>query len=85
MTATVKRIVCLANSREMSGRCIAGKELLADRRPSQWVRPVSDRPNEEVSKYERQYLDGSEPRVLTSLMCRFSRPAPGTTSGRTGC
>ena len=66
MTATVniKRIVCLANSRKMSGRCIAGKELLEDGRPDGWVRPVSDRENEEVSEYERQYEDGGDPRVL---------------------
>ena len=31
-TKTVKRIVCLANSRKLSGRCIAGKELLQDGR-----------------------------------------------------
>ena len=29
-TAAVKHIVCLANSRKMSGRCVAGKELLDD-------------------------------------------------------
>ena len=29
-----------------------------------WLRPVSDRPSEEVSEYERQYVDGSDPRVL---------------------
>ena len=28
--ATVKRIVCLANSRKLSGRCVAGKELCND-------------------------------------------------------
>src|SRR5690349_939479 len=55
----VKRIVCLANSRKLSGRCIAGKESLGG-----WLRPVSSREHEEVSEYERQYSDGSDPRVL---------------------
>ena len=63
-TATIKRIVCLANSRKLSGRCVAGKELLADGCLGGWIRPVSDRENEEVSEYERQYEDGSDPRVL---------------------
>ena len=61
---TTKRIVCLANSRKMSGRCIAGKELSPDGRPGGWIRPVSDRESEEVSEYERQYEDRSDPRVL---------------------
>ena len=64
MTTTFKRILCLANSRKMSGRCIAGKELLEDGRPGGWVRPVSHRDNQEVSEYERQYEDGGDPRVL---------------------
>ena len=63
-SGAVKRIVCLANSRKLSGRCIAGKELLPDGRPDRWVRPVSARENEEVSEDERQYDDGSDPHVL---------------------
>jgi hypothetical protein len=60
---TVKRIVCLANSRKLNGRCIAGRELIG-KLPAGWVRPVSDREHEEVSEYDRQYEDGSDPRVL---------------------
>lgn len=63
-TSTIKRIVCLANSRKMSGRCIAGKEILEDGGVGRWVRPVSNRQNEEVSEHERQYVDGSDPNVL---------------------
>lgn len=58
-----KRILCFANSKKMSGRCIAGRELLADG-PGPWVRPISSRPTEEVTEYERQYEDGTDPRVL---------------------
>ncbi len=59
----VKRIVCLANSRKFSERCVAGKELGPDGRWA-WVRPVSARPSEAVSEYERQYRDRSDPQVL---------------------
>lgn len=58
-----RRIVCLANSRKMQGRCVAGRERNAGVVGS-WIRTVSDRPTEEVSEYERQYQDGSDPRVL---------------------
>jgi hypothetical protein len=61
--AIIKRIVCLANSRKLNGRCIAGKELLGEQ-PVGWLRPVSAREHEEVSEYERQYSDGSDPQVL---------------------
>lgn len=59
----IKRLVCLANSHKHNARCIAGRELLAES-IGEWIRPISDREGEEVSVSERQYADGSEPRVL---------------------
>jgi hypothetical protein len=72
---TSKRIVCLTNSRKLQGRCVAGYEVV-DGKPTGWVRPVSDRPHEEVSEYERQYEDGSDPRVLDLIDVVLKEPRP---------
>lgn len=77
--STAKRIVCLANSRKISGRCIAGREWDEGRGAGPWVRLVSDRENQEVSEYERQYEDGSDPRVLDVIDVPVLEPRP------TGC
>ncbi len=60
----VKRIVCLANSRMPSGRCIAGRELQTAGRPSPWLRPVSGREDEGVTEAEYRYTGGGGARLL---------------------
>ena len=71
----VKRIVCLANSRKLHGRCVAGREW-NDGQAGPWIRPVSDREHQEVSEYERQYEDGSDPRVLDVIDVPVVEPRP---------
>ena len=72
----VKRIVCLANSRMLSGRCIAGRELRAGGRPGPWVRPVSGREDEGVTEAEYRYADGGGPRLLDVVDVPVLGPRP---------
>lgn len=71
----MKRIVCLANSRKLHGRCVAGIELVGGK-PADWVRPISSREHEEVSEHERQYEDGTDPRVLDVIDVPLVEPRP---------
>ncbi len=72
----VKTIICLANSRKPpSGRCIAGKELEANR-IGKWLRPVSARPGHEVSEEERRYENGIKAQLLDVVTVPLDRAAP---------
>jgi len=70
-----KRIVCLANSRKYSGRCIAGKEINGEE-IGKWIRPVSRQETGELSLKEMKFGDGSIPKVLDVLSVRLTRPCP---------
>lgn len=73
----VKRIVCLANSRKLHGQCVAGRERV-DGQAGRWIRPVSNREHQEVSEYERQYEDGSDPQVLDVIDVPVLEPRPAS-------
>jgi hypothetical protein len=70
-----KTIVCCANSRKWSSRCIAGKEWL-NGRMGQWVRPVSARATHELSDKECRCQDGNTPRLLDILTVPCCEPEP---------
>ncbi len=72
----IKRIVCLADSRKMSGRCIAGLEINNDDSVGGWIRPVSIRPSEEISLLDRRFKDGSQPSLLDILEIPMLNPQP---------
>ncbi|MCW8880410.1 MAG: hypothetical protein OQK04_09060 [Kangiellaceae bacterium] len=58
-----KTIICLANSRKLSGRCIAGKEF-TNNIIGEWIRPVSERASHEISEKDRRYENGSRAQVF---------------------
>ena len=53
-------ILCLANSRKLSGRCVAGKKVGANKF-GEWIRPVSSRPEKELSAFDRHYEGTAQP------------------------
>ena len=69
---SVETIVCLANSRKISGRCVAGK--CTD--DGSWFRPISSRPGHEISELDRRYSDGKTAQLLDviEIPCEEERP-----------
>jgi hypothetical protein len=71
----VKRIICLANSRKISGRCVAGKEIIGNGFGG-WIRPVSSRPTGELSEYDRRYQNGTDPKLLDVIDIQMTKHTP---------
>jgi hypothetical protein len=75
MSAYSKTILCLANSRKTSGRCIAGRELV-NGKLGNWIRPVSAREHAELSEEDRRFENGRDPRVLDIIRIPMLEPKP---------
>jgi hypothetical protein len=70
-----KTIICLANSRKISGRCVAGKEINGNKIGG-WIRPVSARPSAELSEDERRFQDGQDPKLRDVVHIPMIEPRP---------
>jgi len=72
-----KKIVCLANSRKLSGFCVAGKELIYNE-IGEWIRPVSNRPLEELSPKEIRYKYWKKPKLLDIINIPLIEHSPNS-------
>jgi ATP-dependent DNA helicase RecQ len=72
----IRRIVCLANSRKYSGRCVAGKELLAGSIGG-WIRPVGRAAaTGELSLADITLQNGKQPKLLDVITLPLGRSCP---------
>lgn len=72
-----KTIICLANSKKYSHRCIAGKEFQANQIGS-WIRPVTEQLHGEVPLEDMAFENGTIPSLLDIIDVPLVRHAPHT-------
>jgi hypothetical protein len=70
-----KTIICLANSRKITGRCVAGREI-GGGKIGAWIRPVSGRPAGELSEEDRRFQNGQDPSLLDVISVPMVEPRP---------
>lgn len=70
-----KTIICLANSRKLAGRCVAGKEW-DGRTPGPWCRPVSAKDRGELTAERWYYKTWRDPRLLDLIEVSLLGPRP---------
>lgn len=66
------KMICLANSRKIGGRCVAG--IRTD--GGGWIRPIGDRANGTLLVSETRLDDGSEAAVLDVMVVDAAEPRP---------
>lgn len=67
-----KTIVCLAKSVKHGGYCIAGKEV----ETGNWIRPVSDREDEEIRREDCNCGDNTQPGLFDIISIPLLEPRP---------
>jgi len=70
--AYTRTIICLGASRKHGGYCFAGKDI----NTGEWIRPVSNRADEEISHAECPPANGIRANLLDVLEIPFLRPIP---------
>lgn len=70
---TPKDIICLANSKKLSGRCVAGKDLNNN---FEWIRPVGNTSSGELSEDQIKYDNGAIPQVLDIIQIPLGKASP---------
>lgn len=75
MSTYSKTILCLANSRKINGRCVAGREM-GDAGTGDWIRPVSNHGHGEVSELDRRFSNGVDPKVGDIIQIPMLQPKP---------
>src|SRR5207302_8024770 len=65
-------LICLANSRKLSARCIAG--LRTD--TGEWIRPVSQAEHGELTYLQRSLGIEGEPQNFDVIRMGFAKPMP---------
>ncbi len=70
--ATQATIVCLANSKKLGSRCVAGVDV----DDGEWIRPIGSGDHGAVIRSERTYADDAEPQLLDLIRLSLARPTP---------
>jgi hypothetical protein len=55
---------------------LAGKVVDQQRGFREWIRPISDRPSQEISEEERRFENGTDPKLLDIIQVEMIEPRP---------
>ena len=67
-----RTFICLANSRKLDGRCVAGKDVTTHK----WIRPVSHLETGELLPQHIHYQDGTIPNCLDIIRIEIVKSVP---------